>query len=515
MHAIQPSAAADRNRPAAALSIVLVAMLGLLSIAMVRPAIGAEKDDAQIRQAILRTVDSRTAISTDQMEIQVKDGIAMLSGSVGNLLQKKKAVEIAESIRGVRSVVDTITVEPVAREDQAIRRDVRRRIALTLNSRGADIDVAVSRGNVILTGVADSWAISRLAEHQAMAIWGVSGVDNQINIKAPLHREDAHIQADVQDRLAADLYVDGRLIETSVVDGRVTLKGVVGSVAEKRRAADDAWVAGVGSVDADALVVDWRESDRMRRDSPVVRLSDADVLKAVRDALELDPKVSATGLDVSVTDGTVTLTGVVDTLYAKQAAAADALHTAGVWRVDNQLDLRYRALPTEPEMLAMIRDVFERDAELHDQRIDVAVDDIHVTLTGTVATMGQKVRAENIVSQIEGVLSLDNRLTVKRLSGRKRLSDAETAERIATQFLWSPFVDGDRIDVAVINGQAFLEGRVTNRFVAYTAVENAFEGGADKVRAKLTVDDGHAVDELFNRETFHYRPAGSLFSFLP
>lgn len=510
-----PTAPGASHLPARLYLALLTTLFLLPCIVSIRPAVGAQDDDTRIRDAILQTIDSRTAISPGQMEIQVKDGIAVLSGSVANLLQKTQAVEIAESIKGVRSVVDTITVQAAAREDEAIRRDVRRSIVLTLKGRGEKIDAAVQKGVVVLTGVVDSWAISRLADHQAMAVLGVSEVDNRIHVKTQLQREDAHIRADVRERLAADLYVDGRQVETAVTDGRVTLAGVVGTIVEKRRAAEDAWVAGVVAVDAGDVVVDWRERDRMRRDSPYERQSDEAILKAVRDALLMDPRINAYNPDVSVENGVVTLTGIVDTLYAKQAAEADALQTAGVWRVDNQLDLGYRGLPTDQEMLRAIADVFQRDAELHDQEIGVMVDDIRVTLTGTVATMGQKVRAENLASQIEGVLALDNRIVVKGGNDPERPSDVEISERIASQFFWSPYVDGDRIEVAVEDGQALLKGTAANRFVAYIAVENAFQGGAEKVRAELILDNGRTLDDYFTKETFRYRPAGSLFSILP
>ena len=380
---------------------------------MTRPAAGRELTDDTIRRSIERHVVAETAISPDQVDIKVKDGIAMLSGSVNNLLQKSRVRQIAESIRGVRSVVDTVAVKPVIRENEAIARDVRDNLAQIPPDRGLDVSVSVDRGIVTLKGTADSWVLSRLAVYQAMSIKGVSEVVNQIDVKTRLERDDPDIALDVKRRLAADLYVDDALIEVTVKDGRVTLEGIVGTAAEKRRAAENAWISGVVAVDDRHLMVDWRKKDRMRRDSPYVRQTDQAILQAVKDALLMDPRVNAYNPDVSVVNGAVTLSGAVDTLYAKQAAEDDAINTTGVWRVDNQLQLRYRSFPPDNQVKEMIKDVFQRDAELHNLEIDVAVKDNHVRLSGSVDSMGQKVRAENIASQIEGVLTLDNRLTVK------------------------------------------------------------------------------------------------------
>ena len=45
-------------------------------------------------------------------------GIVILSGSVNNLLQKIWVQKIAESIRAVRSVIDTVMVKPVIRDNE-------------------------------------------------------------------------------------------------------------------------------------------------------------------------------------------------------------------------------------------------------------------------------------------------------------------------------------------------------------------------------------------------------------
>jgi osmotically-inducible protein OsmY len=202
----------------------------------------------------------------------------------------------------------------------------------------------------------------------------------------------------------------------------------------------------------------------------------------------------------------------VDTLYAKQAAADDARSTTGVWRVDNRLQLRYRSFPPDDQVKGMIEDVFRRDAEMNALDIGVAVNDHHVRLSGTVDSMGQKVRAENIASQIEGVLTLDNRIAVKAKADIT--SDADMKAAIADELFWSPYVDSDRIGVTVKDGQAILKGTAASRFVAHTAVQNAFEGGAKTVQTKLVLDDGSTMSEWFAEETYPFR-LGRIFSFRP
>jgi len=479
---------------------------------MYRPAAGRELTDDTIRESIGRHILSETAIAPGDVDIKVNDGIVMLSGTVTNLLRKIQVRQIAESIRGVRSVVDTVAVKPVIRENEAIARDVRNSLSQLSPDRGLDASVSVDGGVVTLNGTADSWVLSRLAAHRAMSIRGVSEVVNSINVKARLERDDKDVGLDVKRRLATDLYVDDTLIEVTVKDGRVTLDGIVETAAEKRRATENAWINGVVAVENSQLMVDWQEKDRMRRASAYIQQSDQTILEAVKDALLMDPRVNAYNPDVSVVNGAVTLAGAVDTLYAKQAAADDALSTTGVWRVDNRLQLRYRSFPQDNEVEEMIKDVFQRDAELHNLEIDVAVKDHHVSLSGPVDTVGQKVRAENIATQIDGVMTLGNRITVKAKTDRP--GDADIASAIVDELFWSPYVDSDRIGVTVKDGNAVLTGTAASRFVAHTAVQNAFEGGAETVQTKLVLDDGSTFNEHFREDTYQFR-LGQIFSFRP
>ncbi len=125
----------------------------------------------------------------------------------------------------------------------------------------------------------------------------------------------------------------------------------------------------------------------------------------------------------------------------------------------------------------------------------VAVNETHVRLSGSVATPGLKVRAGNITTQIEGVLTLDNQITVAAKSGRP--SDADITAAIVEERFWSPYVDGDRIAATVTDGRAILKGFAANRFAAYMAVQNAFEGGAATVQTVLALDGGSTFDQRF------------------
>ncbi len=477
-------------------AVHLQPLILLMLILIARPATAAPAGDDAVRQAVERLIAEQTALSAGAVTVAVDDGIVRLSGTAGNLLQRERVQRIAEGVRGVRSVIDTIRVVPAVRDDAAIAGDVRRALDRMLPDRADAITVAVDGGAVTLGGSANAWTVSRTAVRAAMTVRGVSAVRDAIAVKSVLSRPDRQITDDIRRRLAADPYIDAGAVTIEVTAGRVRLGGRVGSVAEKRRTTESAWITGVVAVDAHRLSVDPSLADPMRRHSPMVPRPDKAVLASVREALRMDNRVNAFNPEVTVKDGRVTLTGVVDTLYARRAAQADAENTAGVWHVDNQLQLRYRALPGDAEVKRMIEDVFQRDAELHAADIDVAVAAHHVTLSGRVAVMGQKVRAENIASQIDGVLTLANRITVGRRTAP--VSDAELTTAIVDRLLWSPYVAGSRISVSVADQTARLQGAAANRFAARLAVRSAFDAGAATVHAELTLDDGGTVQKTFS-----------------
>ena len=66
---------------------------------------------------------------------------------------------------------------------------------------------------------------------------------------------------------------------------------------------------------------------------------DAKIYNDIKAKLADDPDVKGAAIDVTVTDGAVTLKGRVDDIFAKEKAAKIAKKSKGVKSVDNQLKL--------------------------------------------------------------------------------------------------------------------------------------------------------------------------------
>ena len=238
--------------------------------------------DADIAAAIERHMLDERPLRKEHVRVVVHGGVAELSGPVGNLLARERAVAVAETIRGVRSVVDEMSVEPVARTDAQLQSDVAAALRRDEGTRPYTVGVTAKGGTVTLTGTADSWQAKSLLADVAKTVPGLKALVDAVTVKYASVRPESEIATDVRDRLANDVWLDEdslvvqvRHFEgTSAFPGSgtvVALVGTVGSVAQKARARDDGWVAGVDKVDDEGVVVDWFAGDDQRplSDAPV------------------------------------------------------------------------------------------------------------------------------------------------------------------------------------------------------------------------------------------------------
>jgi osmotically-inducible protein OsmY len=214
---------------------------------------------------------------------------------------------------------------------------------------------------------------------------------------------DEQLAGDVSDELHWDPKLDNRAIAVSSVDGRVTLRGTVGSPWEKREARRAARrVRGVLAVD-DQLEVRLLDGDRRE---------DADLRGDVLQALMLDSLVP-TSVDATVEDGVVTLAGPVDRQYQREEAESVAANVPGVTAVRNHVVLhRLAVLPSAPEVENDIRKAFQRNAGLDADNVAVRTTAGTVTLSGTVRSWDALESAVAAAWAAPGVRSVDNRLEI-------------------------------------------------------------------------------------------------------
>lgn len=470
--------------------------------ALVNPFLTASDNrvkDQDITLAIEAELLADDSVSAHMIDVETTQGVVTLTGTVGNILSKEKSTRIAENIRGVRAVVNRITVRPVIRPDEEIREDVEQALLKDPATDSFEIDVKVTNGMVTLTGTVESWAEKNLSALVAKGVSGVRDLRNQIDIAYRVNRLDQEIEKEIERRLETDTFVDDALIKVDVENGDVKLAGTVGSAAEKSRAYFDAWVAGVESIDDDNLEVKWWAMDKLERHEEVVIKSDEAIKKAVEDAFFYDPRVYSFEPRVDVNQGIVTLSGVVGNLKALEAAEEDARATVGVVDVINNLKVRFETGPTDTEIEDNVEQALSWDPFLERHDISVTVLNNKVYLYGNVDTEFEKDHASDVAARVRGAAEVQNNLAV--LSHWQWKSDGEIKEDVIEEFFWSLVVDGDDITVAVDDGVVTLDGAVDDWHEHDLAVKNAFEAGAKQVHSLLDIKFGTTA---FNNDRMYY-----------
>lgn len=490
---------------------LLTGALVLLLAAPAALAAEAQLDDQTIADAIENEISFDQAVPANEIDVRVTSGVVTLTGTVANLLAKERAVSLAETVKGVRSVVNRIEVEPFwDRMDWEIEQDVEAALALDPVTESWEIGVDVLANVATLTGTVDSWQERQLVGKVVKGVRGVSGIDNRIDVDVDHDRLDSEIREEIEAALRWDALVDHAMIDVAVADGEVDLSGTVGSAAEKSRAVNDAWVAGVTIVDSSDLdVAMWAREKTLREDKYVVK-SDAAIEDAIEYALLLDPRVLSGNVTPEVENGVVTLRGNVDNLRAKRAAGQDSRNTVGVAEVENRLKVR-PITTTDSEIETDIENALVRDPFV--ERYEIAVDVFGGTayLSGTVESYFEKSRADDIAASVVGVKEVRNNVTVDY--DRRALAydpyihdfepyiyewydyepyytarmDSDIEADIESEIMWSPFVDGDDVEVTVEDGVATLTGTVDSWGERADATENAYEGGAVWVDNNLVV----------------------------
>ncbi|MBD3349036.1 MAG: BON domain-containing protein, partial [Candidatus Eisenbacteria bacterium] len=354
---------------------LLVSLLSGMLLLWTALAGAVEPTAEDVEDAVALALKTEPGVPGESIDVEVDGGIVTLTGSVGNILAKERAARVAETVRGVRSTVNLLKVYAPARPDEGVKADVVQALMTDPVSETWEVDVSVADGVVTLSGSVDSWRERRIAERQAKSVRGVRDVRNEIRVTYTVDRADEEIESEIKSALRWNPHIDDGLIVVEVENGSVTLRGSVGSAAEKRLAETRAWTAGVSGVDASRLrVVAWARSEEFR-EGKYREKSDGEIRAAVRDAMIYDPRIDAYDIAIAANEGVVTLRGNVASLKAKRSAEQDARNTVGVWRVRSFLKVRPVEEDSDDEIAGAAREAIARHAMLESDGIEVSVSD--------------------------------------------------------------------------------------------------------------------------------------------
>ncbi len=336
----------------------------VLSLALAAPVAAQPRSDTLLRDEIVAAIEEAN-LPIGIFEVDVSDGVAILSGEVLNETTQSRVVEIALFVDGVTAVETDITVlEPedladpedagdpeafdipedeaaaapppppegfTARPDDAVRADVAREIERA-DLEGNDPRVSVNGGVVRLTGqVVSAWEWRDVVE-RAESVPGVLAVDADLEVAEPESMEDL-----VDGIRSAVLRYSYYTVFDDINFGMdepyvIILRGAVTEPFKKTEIEKRvARVFGVKRVDNQIEVLPLSPNDQ-------------DLRRALFYRIYRDPRFSDRAnqinppIHIVVSRGVVALTGVVRSAIESRILESIARSTPGVFRVINRLE---------------------------------------------------------------------------------------------------------------------------------------------------------------------------------
>ncbi|MGO8995254.1 MAG: BON domain-containing protein [Polyangiaceae bacterium] len=443
--------------------------------------------DTKLVEALEVAIGRDPALRAHALQVSVVNGGVTLRGTVPALALKRRAAQLVSSFKGASSITNAIVVGGPALSDAEIAKGVNDAVKRDPATRRANVQATASGGTVTLRGGADSLTQRELLVENASRVRGVKEVKLEV-VSTAAPRGSAEIVADVTDRFGDDARLDGARLSVAVHGRTAAVSGLVGSLAQRDAATEDAFVSGVDEVDTAGLRVDWRENERARAATQGPLPSDAHIPDVVRRDLAGDVRVGLPLPTVRVDQGVVTLSGNVMDFRAARAAARDANDVRGVWWVVDQMTVAPAVGESDATIEAQAQETVYNDPSAPDAHdVQVATASARVTLHGAVASPEEKMTIASDVEEVPGVVAVENDLQVKGYdSATHVLPPASLRERVIESIFWDPRVGGGEVtpDVAP-NGDVTLTGLVYSWGEARSAGEDALRAGAARLTNRI------------------------------
>ena len=205
----------------------------------------ASETDDRIESSAKKSHVFKTYLKDDAIKTVSRNGDVTLTGTVSESSHKSLAQDTVESLPGVKSVDNQLTVKtegPAEHSDTWISLKVKTALLFHRNVRATKTDVNVKDGIVTLSGEASSLAQKELTTEYAKDIDHVKGVVNDMTVATapakPVETiaeqiDDASITAQVKSSLTSHRSTSALKTKVETTAGVVTLTGIAKNAAGK------------------------------------------------------------------------------------------------------------------------------------------------------------------------------------------------------------------------------------------------------------------------------------------
>jgi osmotically-inducible protein OsmY len=381
--------------------------------------------DAELNAHLAAALADDPATAGYDVHAIAVDGVVTVTGTVQTWAEKQLVLRVVRGVRGVRSLeTDALTISwhKLRNSDEEITTQIRELLNWDIRVDSALVEIRTYDRVVHLSGTVGSAAqkmqvittaneagASRVeADDLFVAYWAL---DSNLRRHKHANRSDE----DIAKAVRAALLLDPRVLSCQPVvlasNGIVTLSGTVTNLRAKQEAERDARdVVGVWYV---------QNLLKVRADHPI---PDLNVSRSIEQALARDPYVGRFEFSVHVHNGKASLYGQVGSHFEQQQAGEVASGVNGVAALDNKVSAA--ASPTYDDfagyspqanvdfvLAERIRTRWFWSSSLHNQDIEVLVEDGRAILTGTVDTWLDHEKAAADAFDV-GADYVDNKLVV-------------------------------------------------------------------------------------------------------
>ncbi len=214
--------------------------------------VNLDEYDRLARETLLGRLREDPRLSSHDIAVDVRRGVAVLTGVVDSFRRRVAALDLAAQVSGIDLVEDHLRVQPTGEiTDGDLASEVRSMLTHDREIGAEAVLVSAHAGRVVLEGTVSNESQRRHAEDLALSATGVHKVTNQLVVAGEARMEATVIARELQQELLEDPRLEGCFLRLSISGDRAVLSGRANSEAQVAVALEVVRRAWKGSLEHD------------------------------------------------------------------------------------------------------------------------------------------------------------------------------------------------------------------------------------------------------------------------